>query len=73
VSETESPNSPSAAELEPQIPEILEADEVPPAKTGERSQSTTIGTGSYIAVSCSAVMMVLTLILIGIMLLIRWI
>jgi hypothetical protein len=33
----------------------------------------TVGTGSYIAVSCAVVMLVLTVILIGVVYLLRWI
>jgi hypothetical protein len=54
--------------LESDSPE-LKAEQQPPS---EREVSTTVGTGSYVAVSCTAVMLFITLIILAVMLLIRW-
>jgi hypothetical protein len=50
-----------------QIPEPAEADEASP-----RPPSDTVGTGSYIAVTCSVVMVIITAIALGILFLTRW-
>lgn len=52
----------------PQIDVIDAETAAPPAKPSE-----TVGTGSYIAVSCTAVMLLLTAVLIGVVFLLRWI
>jgi hypothetical protein len=52
------PIEPSAVE---ETPEVAALPEEP-----------TVGTGSYIAVSCAVVMLVLTVILIGVVYLLRW-
>lgn len=43
-----------------------------PAPPTEREQSTTIGTGSYVAVSCTVMALALTALILGILFLVRW-
>lgn len=69
--------SPDEATGRPLTPDVLEADAAlaeqrTSRQTNERIESTTVGTGSYVAVSCTAMMLILTLILVGLLLLFRW-
>ncbi len=38
----------------------------------EREVSTTVGTGSYVAISCTAIALLLTFAVLGLLFLIRW-
>lgn len=55
-------------------PEV--GDEVPqpqPAATpSEREVSTTVGTGSYVAISCTVMALLVTFVILGILFLLRW-
>ena len=42
------------------------------AKPTEREVSTTVGTGSYVAVSCTAMALLLTLLILGVLFIFRW-
>lgn len=55
--------------------EIIDSSEAPksPTRPTEREQSTTVGTGSYVAVSCTFMALALTFLILGILFLIRWI
>lgn len=55
-------------------PEAAEDEPGPQAAAtpDERAVSTTVGTGSYIAVSCSVMALVVTLLILGILFLLRW-
>jgi hypothetical protein len=64
--------SDQAEEQAPLIPEVIDAEPVAEARPSEREQSTTVGTGSYIAVSCSAVALLVTVAILAILFLIRW-
>lgn len=64
--------STNGADAKPLTGDVLDA--VPePAAPGERAASTTVGTGSYVAISCSVMAMVLTLIILAVLFLVRWI
>lgn len=55
-------------------PEVV--DDVPqpqPAATqSEREVSTTVGTGSYVAISCTVMAFLVTFVILGILFLLRW-
>ena len=53
--------------------EVLDEDSVELRAPTEREVSTTVGTGSYVAVSCTAMSLLVTLIILGLLFLIRWI
>jgi hypothetical protein len=61
---------------EPQEPAVEAAGEQPepqpPAKPSEREQSTTVGTGSYVAISCTVMALLVTFAILGILFLVRW-
>lgn len=44
-----------------------------PVVPSEREVSTTVGTGSYVAISCTAMALLITLAILGILFLMRWI
>jgi hypothetical protein len=64
-----------APESAPEV-EVLEADALELTETGrtpsEREVSTTVGTGSYVAISCTAMALLLTLVILLILFVIRW-
>jgi hypothetical protein len=54
-------------------PEILEAEVVPIEEAkSPPPESTTVGTGSYIALSCTVMALLVTAIILGILFLSRW-
>lgn len=65
--ETERSIEPSVAAGEP----TTDANPAKPDAT-ERPVSTTVGTGSYIAISCSVMALLVTLVILGILFLTRW-
>jgi len=56
--------------------ELVDAELVEPPviadKPTEREVSTTVGTGSYVAVSCTAMALLLTLLILGVLFIFRW-
>ncbi len=54
----------------PVVPEVEVIDGPPPAD--ERPVSATVGTGSYVACTCTGGMLLLTFVILMILLLIRW-
>jgi hypothetical protein len=54
--------------------EIVEQPAEPEASTrlSEREQSTTVGTGSYVAISCTVMAFAVTFVILGILFLFRW-
>ena len=58
---------------EPIPVEILDESSPELRTPSEREVSTTVGTGSYVAVSCTAMSLLVTLIILGLLFLIRWI
>lgn len=63
-------NDPTANESAPP-PEVIDPGSEP-AAASERTQSTTVGTGSYVAVSCTAMALLVTFVILGILFLSRW-
>ena len=58
---------------EPLPAEIVEEGSPELHTPSEREVSTTVGTGSYVAVSCTAMALLVTLIILVLLFLIRWI
>ena len=56
--------------------ELVDDEQVEPtvaaAPPTEREASTTVGTGSYVAISCTAMALLLTLLILGVLFLFRW-
>lgn len=73
--DSETPLTPEESQDRPsETPPNAEAPVVEPADAAiQQEPEPTVGTGSYIAVSCTLGMLVLTVILIGVVFLLRWI
>lgn len=63
-------SEPTPNEPAPLVPEVIDAGSE--AAPSERVQSTTVGTGSYVAISCTAMAFLVTFVILGILFLVRW-
>lgn len=68
------PTNGGAAEDEtsPIAADAMEAAAESPPAHDERKHSTTVGTGSYVALSCTVLALLVTFVILGVLFLLRW-